>query len=162
MKKLPVCLSVNFSSFSHVISETSEHVVVLHWFLDHLHSLSPHCHHALKRIQLIHLELEELNIFLHLSIPGAMIIFICCNLPDLTIPEIPDKFEESDESSSSAHPRTAVNQHGSFRHLGQIILRLVLEVQHQLGVSRDLLVSPSLAVQLLDSFYLTCVVVMEL
>ena len=87
--------------------------------------------------------------------------FTCCNLSDLTIPEIPDKFEESDESSSSAHPRTAVNQHGSFRHLDQIVLRLVLQVQHHLRVSRHLQVSPGLAVELLDSFHLTFIVEME-
>ena len=85
-----------------------------------------------------------------------MIIFICCNLPDLTIPKIPDKFEESDESSSSAHPRTAVNQHGISRHLHQIFLRLVVEVQQQLCVCRDLNVSPALTVNLSDQFRFVC------
>ena len=79
------------------------------------------------------------------------------NLSDLTIPEIPDEFEESDESSSSAHSCTAVNQHGSFRHLDQISLGLVLQVQQHLRVSRHLKVGPTFAVELGDEFHFTCI-----
>ena len=77
-------------------------------------------------------------------------------MSDLTVLVIPDQFEKPDESSSPAHPRTAVNQHGISRHLHQIFLRLVVEVQQQLGVCRDRIVSPALTVNLSDQFRFVC------
>ena len=76
-------------------------------------------------------------------------------LTDLTIPVIPDQFEESDESSSSADPTAAVDQQGSVRHLDQIVLSLVLQVQQHLGVSQHLSLSPALAVQMVDMPHFT-------
>ena len=71
----------------------------------------------------------------------------------LTILVIPDKLEQSDESSSSARSGAAVDQQGSVWHLDESILRLVMEVQHQLGVGRHISVIPRLAVNVVQHFH---------
>ena len=76
---------------------------------------------------------------------------------DLIILIILDQFEESDESSSSADPSAAVDQQGSVRHLDQIVLSLVLQVQQHLRVSRHLQVGPAFAVELGDEFHFSCI-----
>ena len=133
--------------FRDVVRQTSEHVVVLHRLLDHLRSLSPHCQHGLKRIQLLNLGLQ--SIVEQISEEPLS--------TDLTVLVIPDEFEESDESSSSADPSAAVDQQGSVGHLDQIVLSLVLQVQQHLGVSQHLSLSPALAVQMVDMLHFTCI-----
>ena len=57
MKTKNILLDIHSGGIRHVVRQTSEHVVVLHRLLDHLHPLSPHGHHRLERIEFLNLQL---------------------------------------------------------------------------------------------------------
>ena len=52
-------LDIFCGCFSHIIRQTSEHVVVLHRLLHHLHPLPPHGEHGPERIHLVHLDYKS-------------------------------------------------------------------------------------------------------
>ena len=139
MKTKNILLDIHSGGIRHVVRQTSEHVVVLHRLLDHLHPLSPHGQDGLEWIQLHNLRKRVLDWLRPWHSKTNRLIV-----------EILGKFEESNERPSPADPSTAVNHHGAAGVLAQDVLGLIVQLQQDLRVFRGLHVGPGLAVELVD------------
>ena len=105
----------------HFIPEAFEDVDILLWLLHHLHPLSSHLHHSVVHTQILFPKNEGINIYHDWKI-DVLVIQVLLN-----------EFVHSNEGSSPANPRAAVDHYRVFGIISEVP-GLVDQVHEDLGV----------------------------